>query len=1109
MNGEFRFAALFVAGCHCFFALSVTLGEERDDLFEKSIRPVLVDRCVKCHGATKQESGLRLDQRAAILRGGDTGPAIDLKKPDASLLLNAIRQTGDLKMPPQGKLSDDQIAAFARWIKLGASWPEQPSSTLTKTDPKQHWAFQRVRRPRVPNLGETTWPVNEIDAFVRQRLRSAKLTPAARATARTLVRRASFDLLGLPPTPELVAEFSKAYELDPNTAFRELIDQLLKSPQYGERWGRYWLDVARYADNKGYVFFEDKNFASAWTYRDYVVRAFNEDLPYDQFIIEQLAADQLDLGDDKRALAAMGYLTVGARFMNNSHDVIDDRIDVVTRGLMGLTVTCARCHDHKFDPIPQADYYSLYGVFRSSFEPLVLPLFQKVPTSPEYEKFKAGMQERLGKLNGFMDKQRTLLITEARKRANEYLLAVHKRRNHPNTENFMLLTEKGAIIPRIIGRWETHLKVARRLNSPVWSAWFAFSDIDDDEWAKQLPIVYAQVIKNDKLNPLVRQALQGKRPATMLDVANTYGALFQTVDSTWQKLEKEAGEAKSPAPVRLSDASAEELRLVLYGPGSPPMLPRLLTWGFLDLLPDRPTQNEFKKLLKEVESWSRSGPGAPPRAMVLEDRAELYDPVIFVRGNPNRHGVRVPRQMPAIVANSKARVFRNGSGRLEFAKQIASPDNPLTARVLVNRVWHHHFGTGLVSTNSDFGIRSTKPSHRELLDWLASEFVQQGWSIKHLHRLIMNSATYQQSSERDAASTVSGLKVDATNRLLWKFNRRRLDFESMRDSLLFVTGSLNTTSGGPATNIDGFNPRRTIYGFVNRMDLPNLRRAFDFPEPAATSPKRTTTTIAPQALYFMNHSFVYECARRTSRRADVIAAGDSVARVNRVYRLLFGRDAEDFEIKLADQFVNQSIATAKEADAWRYGYGGVDEQAERVKQFTPLTFWTGTRWQAGPRLPDPQVGWVFFDANGGHPSSSVDRCAIRRWTAPCDGTIEITGALEHQPEEGNGVRARIVSSRAGFLGEWVVDHSKAETNMKSIQVKQGDTIDFVADWRDHITHDEHIWRIKIRLTPTDSTKLKSQRTEWDSVRDFKGEQRDRWADYVHALLMTNEFLFVD
>ncbi len=358
---------------------AAVLAEDRSsspeavEFFEKQVRPVLAEHCLECHGPKKQESGLRLDSRAAVLKGGDSGPAIVLGKPDESFLIEAIRHDGEVRMPPAGPLSATAVEALTAWIAQGVAWPEaaMPGDTV---DPQaaaaRHWAFQPVRRPAVPVLEEDDWSQSPIDRFVLQKLRAQGLSPAPRAARETLLRRVTFDLIGLPPTPEELAAFLADDSAD---AYARLVDRLLASPHFGERWGRHWLDVARYADNKGYVFFEDAKFPWAYAYRDYVVRAFNDDLPYDRFVREQLAADQLDLGDERWRLAAMGFLTIGNRFMNNVHDVLDDRIDVVTRGLLGLTVTCARCHDHKFDPVPQADYYSLYGVFRSSVEPTLPP----------------------------------------------------------------------------------------------------------------------------------------------------------------------------------------------------------------------------------------------------------------------------------------------------------------------------------------------------------------------------------------------------------------------------------------------------------------------------------------------------------------------------------------------------------------------------------------------------------------------------------------------------------------------------------------------------------------------------------------------------------------
>lgn len=1117
------------------FMSDFTVGQSfsPDDIvfFERRVRPLLIERCVECHGPKKQESGLRLDSRAAILKGGDSGPAARVRSPRSSLLIEAVRRTGDFEMPPDKPLQSAEVDALVRWVELGLPWPKEVTpSDRASVDANSHWSFQPVVRHSAPRGNHGDWPKSDVDRFVLVRLTRAGLSPAAEASARALIRRATFDLTGLPPNVEEVAQFEAEYLTDPDGAYRQLIDRLLDSPHYGERQGRHWLDVARYADNKGYVFFEEKEYPWAWTYRDWVIRAFNDDLPYDQFVTQQLAADLLEPDDaespqnDRRSLAAMGFLTLGARFMNNTHDIIDDRIDVVTRGLMGLTVTCARCHDHKFDPIPQADYYSLYGIFRSSHEPTLRPLFQATPDTNEYRSFKKGMTERVAALRKFEDGQRELIMKGARERAADYLLAVHRKRNQPSTENFMLLADKGGLIPAVIHRWEGYLKAARRSNDPVWALWHRLSELSEEGFEvaaanlikTMAPVgdasneASARAAATVTVNRFVLTAFSESPPKSMEEVAQRYGALFKAVDQKWAEALEQAGPQNPPAA--LSDEDSEALRQVLYGAGSPPMIPKQLGWGFLDLIPDRPTQAEFKKLIGEVEKWSRTGPGAPPRAMVLVDSEVPYQPVIFQRGNPNREGGAVPRRIPEILASSERPEFTRGSGRLELARAIVDPANPLTARVFVNRIWKQHFGTGIVDTPSDFGLRSSAPSHSELLDWLASEFVDGGWSVKKLHRLIMNSAVYRQSTEPTPDAIAQAVKVDAANRFLWKFPRRRLDFESTRDSLLAVSGSLDRKLGGPASNVlKGFVPHRTVYGFVNRMDLPGLMRAFDFPEPAATSPGRETTTIAPQALYFLNNDFVTECARRLHTRQDVASlSGPRLVtdRIHRIYRILFSRDATADEIAVAMSFLKRPKGeTSAASKTWSYGYGGVDEKSARVTGFERLTHWTGSRWQAGAKLPDAKLGWVFHEKNGGHPASSDDRCAIRRWTSPVSGRIEIKSRMKHLPEPGNGVRGRIVSSSAGILAEAKVDHSEAELNVTSIEVEPGDTIDFVADWQGQILHDEHEWRITIRLVDSDNLATNINVQSWDAQRDFVGGGTDVWTDYVHALMMTNEFVF--
>ncbi|MCH7728377.1 MAG: DUF1549 domain-containing protein [Planctomycetes bacterium] len=599
------------------------------DFFESRIRPVLVEHCYECHSgrAKKIEGKLRLDSRAAMRRGGASGPVVVPKRVDKSLIISALRYD-DLEMPPDKKLPARVVADFVRWIELGAPDPrDKPVVGRVADAARRHWSFQPVKRPQLPLVKHTDRVLSPIDRFVLARLERGGLPMSPTADRRTLIRRASFDLLGMPPAPEQVDVFLADDQPD---AFARLVDRLLDSPHYGERWGRYWLDVARYADNKGYVFFEEKKFPWAWTYRDYVIRAFNEDLPFDQFVLQQLAADQLDLGDDRRPLTAMGYLTLGARFMNNTHDVFDDRIDVVMRGMMGLTVTCARCHDHKFDPISQEDYYALYGVMRSSSEPILPPEFLPAAKSDTYQKFTVGMQERLRKLDEFIAAQRKLIVTGARRRAAEYMLTVHKKRNHPETENFMLLTDKGALNPAMIHRWEVYLKRVRRVDDPVWTVWHEFSELPDKDFPAAAISLHRQLFERGRstsINPLVRKAFAGQPPKSMKQVARRYGELFVKIDDQWQQQEKEASNNQDK-PQRIADDAAESLRQVLYGAGSPPMIPRELSWGFLSLLPDRPTQGEYKKLLKDVETWAMSQPGAPPRAMVLVDAESPYQPVV-------------------------------------------------------------------------------------------------------------------------------------------------------------------------------------------------------------------------------------------------------------------------------------------------------------------------------------------------------------------------------------------------------------------------------------------------------------------------------------------------
>ncbi|MSR32033.1 MAG: DUF1553 domain-containing protein [Gemmataceae bacterium] len=848
------------------------------DFFEKKIRPVLADHCYKCHSEKSQpaKGGLKLDTRAGVLKGGATGPAIHPGKPEASLLLKAIRHDSSVEAMPPGKpqLSQEVIADFTRWITRGAHDPRVSAATNDKTNTSKHWAFQPLKKPPVPAGGYA----HEIDRFLHKKLQEAGLSFSKLADKRALIRRATFDLHGLPPTPEEVVAFEKD---NSPLAYARVVERLLDSPRYGERWARHWLDIARYADNKGYVFFEEQSYPWAFTYRDYVINALNTDLPYNRFIEQQLAADLLPQSDGK-TLAALGFLTVGGHFMNNTHDILDDRMDVITRGLMGLTATCARCHDHKYDPVSMADYYGLYGVLRSSAEPLVPPLYETQADNESARKITAEIAAKEKTLRDFVVGKHRDLVEGGRKRAGEYLLAAHKTRNKPADDDFMLLSDPGDLNPSMTTRWRVFLEETKKNASPAWQLWHALAVFPEDQFSQKAGPLLEEFREKKQGNPVILAAFS-QTPKSMEETARVYGKILAAVDQQW----REACQKGKPAV--LENPHEEELRAALYGAKAPPDASVELDWGFLSLFPERATQEQYKKLLKELETASMKGPA---RAMVLNDLPAPYEPRVFLRGNPSHLGMPVSRRLP-VIANPKANPLGKGSGRLELARQIASPDNPLTARTIVNRVWLHHFGRGITATPDDLGTRGDPPSHPELLDYLASEFMAHGWSLKLLHRRIMTSIAYQQQS----IMRKEGLEKDPENKLLWRMNSRRLEFEALHDSLLAVSGSLDARLGGPASGL--FSNRRTIYAMVNRLEFPNLLTTFDVPHPAAPAGLRNTTTVPPQALFLLNDPWVKKMAQQLASHARVKAAPKTEEQVEALFSLVLQRKPGAEELKKA------------------------------------------------------------------------------------------------------------------------------------------------------------------------------------------------------------------
>ncbi len=753
-----RLGALLCGACAAF-AQTPQL-----DHFERKIRPVLIEKCEACHSSKLDEpmGGLRVDSREAFRRGGATGPALVPGQPEQSLLMKALRYNDPaLKMPPTGKLSDREVADFETWISDGAEDPraeelkvsdqEKPDGPGTPIEEgRKWWAFQPLRESPPP-ADDSDWVRKKVDAFVFAKLRENDLQPSPEADRRTLIRRASLDLTGLPPSYEETEAFTAA---NSPTAYEDLIDRLLASPRYGERWGRHWLDIARWAEDHPTSESTNRPFEYAWRYRDWVIEAMNADIPYDRFIRMQFAADLLEgfKPDDIRALGYIGNAPVYHKDRRLSRDVIetiasddwDERVDAVSRGLLGLTVACARCHDHKFDPITNKDYYALAGVFASTWQ-VKRPI---VELDPERERELIWKYERLYRVKG------------------EY------------------------------GNLRELSTIAENLHDRV-----------------------------------------------------------KAMKDEYESLEKELATDKTP------------------------LAPAVVDWGvWID--GSTPTV-----------TWMDLRPG------------QARDLPVFIRGNVANTGDIVPRRFLTVLSKGEPEPFKQGSGRLELADKIVTEAAPLAARVWVNRVWGWHFGEHLVRTPSDFGAQGQAPTHPELLDDLAARFVSNGWSLKWLHREIMLSATYRQSSR----FIESAQQADPTNRWIWRMTPRRLGVEAWRDAILKGSGELDLNMGGPSQDVDleGL-ARRTVYSKISRSRLHSVLQLYDFPLATQHTPKRQVTTTPVQQLFVLNSSWMQHQAERLACRNEHIE--DPTERITAFYRAALGRDPRANELDLASTFLGRREA---------------------------------------------------------------------------------------------------------------------------------------------------------------------------------------------------------
>ena len=1082
------------------------------EFFETKIQPILINHCYKCHSEAgtrdggKIKGGLRVDTREGLFKGGESGPVIVPGKPEASLLVKAVRYTDkDLQMPPSDrKLSDPQIADIEQWVKMGAPDPRNGPATqidlyaLEKANAARHWAFQLIDPPEPPSVADTNgWVQSPIDQYILADLLKNGIEPSKRADKTSLIRRASFDLTGLPPTP---ADVDKFIADDSPGAFTNVVNGLLDSPRYGERWGRYWLDLARYADTKGSGM--DDRFVGSHTYRDYVIRAFNEDLPYDQFILQQIAADKLP-GGSKKDFAALGFLTLGNRFNNNADDIIADRIDVVSKSTLALTMTCARCHDHKFDPIPTMDYYSWHGIFSSSYEPEEGVIIEGGETNKNTIAYQAELAKQTLQLEEFKKNARDQIKRKLIASGGSYLLALAEMERSTNAlvrNNF--LGSRG-LNRRWADSWASAVKKAQTEHNRILAPWVELASFPEDEFAARAPGILVKYRANAEagktINPQVARLLTPS-PESLKQLAARYSTMFGEVQKIWESSLKSAA-SRTNAPVGLVDANMEEIRQLFHNPGSPVYLPEALVDDMFNR--DNQIRNRIRDMEKVMTNKKASHPGAPQRSVVLLDKPQAQDSYVHVRGSASSRGPNAPRRFLEILSPPNRPQFHDGSGRLELAKAIVSEDNPLTSRVMVNRIWQGHFGEGIVRTPNDFGVHSEKPSHPELLDYLAWTFIEDKWSIKTMHRRMMFSSAYQQSSEENPRYG----QIDPGNRLLFRMNRRRLDFEALRDTILFIGGRIDLTVGGPGVALDSvpYSERRTVYGFVDRGKLSGMQRAFDFASPDLCVGKRDITTVPQQALFLMNSPLVFEQAFNLVRRPDFTVLTKSADRVKLLYRLVYQRAPTETELKLSLNYVGiedlMPTVSAVGNSQWESGLGQWDPNSKRVRGFAPMSQFYNGAWRG--------AGGATLTAEGGHASAFSQTAVIRRWISPADGRVLIEGPLQHSGE-GDGVQGVVVSSRLGMLGDGVAENSGVDITIRPFDVKEGDTVDFLVYCRADANGDDFIWHPVISLVDPADASAPPKIFEADAG-FLKGSispvKINAWQKFAQVLLETNELTF--
>ena len=890
------------------------------EFFETKVRPVLANSCFGCH-STSALGGLRLDSPEGMAKGGKRGASVVPGDPDKSLLISAIRQTdANLKMPAgAAKLKDSEIADLTEWVKAGAVWPKAAQAVTSNATPGKYtisperrnfWSFQPLATNAAPAVKDTKWAKNDIDRFVLAKLEKEGLKPVAPASKSDLLRRATLDLTGLPPTPEEVDAFAKDTSPD---AFAKVVDRLLASPHYGERWGRMWLDVARYGEDdyrslnpnpKGY-----RPYPNAWAYRDWVVQAFNDDLPYDQFVKAQLAGDLMDEKTRYKNLPATGFLGLGPWYYDNGSNEVTraderhDRVDAVTRGFLGMTVACARCHDHKYDPIPQTDYYALAGVFFNTN-------YQEYPRAPKT------VIEKFVKLEDEIDEKQKVAQEMSQDAGNElsrslalqtsnYLQGVWEITG-PQKKEIAAVVESRKLDYELMERWVKYMgkPTDKYKNKEAWQAMIKKGGTKAEatkladkfqEDVEEAMLAKADVDAQNKV--LADKDLDGTKPKKRTDKPSNFvsnkdfnpGALirFKTlpddITNFWVEIfQRELKDDEDPMdmmPGRM---------------GTPGVL-LFRGWGLESRLGPE-TQARLKALQDDITAARKKLDPYYPFIHGVKDAENPVNIPLALRGNPETLGQEVPRHFLSVLSPGDPIPFTEGSGRKQLADLIVQ--QPIAMRVIVNRIWKEHFGTGIVDTPSNFGFGGERPTDPELLDYLAQTFVKDGMSVKKLQRMIMLSSTYQLSTAFDKTA----FDKDSGNRLYWRANRKRMDAEQIRDSMLEISGNLDPMLGGPPQELTPDFKRRTVYGKVSRYKLDAYLQLFDFPSPNISAEKRFTTTVPLQRLFLMNSDFVQIEAEELAKR--VAAEPDNKARIRKIYLLAYGRAPSEQEIQIGLDYLH-------------------------------------------------------------------------------------------------------------------------------------------------------------------------------------------------------------